>query len=152
MEVVERWRDRQIKGGKRWRRTWRQMGTHRYERREGLATVWSDRVISSSGTAAPHPSISVRLSLCCLILSKEPLLLEKWNSQIWRRPSEDKCCPGGCVCVWRTERHARGQERKPWEEKMVKAKELRNTTRICTELSDLPTYSQAGLGHEGLRE
>lgn len=35
---------------------------------------------------------------------------------------------------------------------MVKAEELRNTTRIHTELYGLPTYSQAGLGHEGLRE
>lgn len=36
---------------------------------------------------------------------------------------------------------------KPGEEKMVMArKELRNATRIHTELSGLPTYSHEGLG------
>lgn len=35
---------------------------------------------------------------------------------------------------------------------MVKAEELRNATRMHTELFGLPTYSQAGLGREGLRE
>lgn len=56
------------------------------------------------------------------------------------------------VGVRRTERQANGRERKPWEEKMVKAEELRNATGIRTELFGLPTYSQASLGHEGLRE
>ena len=49
-------------------------------------------------------------------------------------------------------RHANEEERKPGEEKMAKAEELRNATRIQTELFCLPTYSQASLGHEGLRE
>lgn len=35
---------------------------------------------------------------------------------------------------------------------MVKAEEQRNATRIHTELFGLPTYSQASLGREGLRE
>ncbi len=49
-------------------------------------------------------------------------------------------------------RHTSEEERKPGEEKMVKAEELRNATRIHTKLFGLPTYSQAGLGHKGLRE
>lgn len=53
--------------------------------------------------------------------------------------------------MWRTERHTSEEERKPGEEKMVKAEVLCNANRMHTELFGLPTYSQAGPGRKGLR-
>lgn len=46
--------------------------------------------------------------------------------------------------VWKTKRHTSEEERMPGEEKMVKAEELRNATRIHTKLFGLPAYLQPG--------
>lgn len=59
------------------------------------------------------------------------------------------CCGGArarvCVrmCVGRTDSHTSEEERKPGEEKMVKAEELCNAARIHTELF-WPAYQQPG--------
>ncbi|AWP11085.1 Hypothetical protein SMAX5B_022604 [Scophthalmus maximus] len=58
------------------------------------------------------------------------------------------------VGVWRTERHTNGEERKAGEEKLLKAEELCNATRINTELFGLPPAamrSHEELGHKGPR-
>lgn len=122
----------------RWRRTWRKR----------TQSVKQSNFLKKDSSS---PS-SLHLSLCICPSAppwSDPEYLTpaigQRNSQIWK-PSKDKCF-GGCVEDWETQ-----EERKCREEKMVKAEELRNTTRIHTELFGLPTYSQAGPGHEGLRE
>lgn len=68
-------------------------------------------------------------------------------------PSTDKC--PWCVRVCGGLRLESKGERRPREEKVAKAEELRNSTGIHTELFGLPAYSRANwakLGHEGLRE
>lgn len=112
MEVAEWWRDRRMKGGRDG--GGRDDGWAHVKRGKWLATVGSNRIISSSRTtAAPHPSICPSSICPSAPLWSDPEYLTpaigQRNSQIWR-PSKDKC-PSGCVEDWETHKWRRKEAR-----------------------------------------